>query len=168
MCRFDETRVCIVSEWLIPVLAKRIIEYDGCPKKQRHEWLSFDSPCSFESSCACTSEKRDRRFVHNKKDEHYRERMEFDGEARPVRWTRQTSVDGRWTRKGETRELEDGLALELVHRDTIMFQFSQWIRGRHPVTRKTMWWHDRHALETMHADSGDLTGVMDIIAETRP
>lgn len=168
MCRFDETRVCIVSEWVIPVIAEMVIGYDGCPKKERHEWLSFDVPCSFESVCACTSEKRDRRFVCNKKNEDHRERIEFDGKARPVRWTRQTSVNGRWTRKGETRELEDGLEMELVHRDTIMFQFSQWIHGRDPVTRKTMWWYDRHVPKAIHSDSGDLAGVMDTVARTKP
>jgi hypothetical protein len=168
MCRFDESRVCIVSEWVIPVLAVMIVEYDACPKKERHEWLSFDSPSTFETVCACTSEKRDRRFVYTHKDEDSRERTEFDGEARPVRWTRQIAFNGRWTRKGETEELENGVAMELMHRNTITFQSRRWIRGRDPVTGKTKWRYTRDVLEWMYADSGDLRFVMDAVARTRP
>jgi hypothetical protein len=155
MCRFDETRDPLVVEWLqdyglAKALAEMVIEYDPCPKKQTKEFLSDEGlECAFTSSCACTTEKRDRRFIFKKDDT----RFEFNGETRPVRMTYHD----------ESLELDKGSQIEYKYfGDIVSFSYRCWTPCYKVGTDETGWFYYSTS-ETI-----DLYDVMKVIADTKP
>lgn len=167
MCRFDEARVCIVSEWLIPVLAEMVLKYDGCPKKQTLEFECDEGyECVFTSSCACTTEKRDRRFLFTKDTAVTTEtshplfvfkkdatRFEFNGETRPVR-----VACG-----DESLEVDKGSRIDYKFiGDVVSFSYSYWTPAYNGNTDKAGWLY-HSTFETI-----DLYDVMQVIRDTKP
>jgi hypothetical protein len=119
MCPYDASRIALLSDQLIPDLARMVVEYDACPEELTHEWRVWANGASFTSKCACFHGERDRVYEFVRKDYSSTVTVIFDRTGRPIR----ESFDNRGTVVSSSLHAESALDMN-AESDSTVFVFS--------------------------------------------
>lgn len=119
MCPYDDARLSLLTEELIPDIARMVIAYDTCTEELTHEWKAWANGASFTSKCACLNGERDRVYELIRKDFSATVTVVFDRAGRPIR----ESIDNRGTVVSSSLHAEKALDLD-IPKDWMVFEFS--------------------------------------------